>query len=65
MRLRLNRQRDLFEADHKAADIPTSQKTILVGLIERLLMEALADDDSQAHAASDKSREAAHEQDNA
>ena len=64
MRLRLNRQRDLFEADHKAADIPTSQKTILVGLIERLLVEALADDDA-AHSANDKTKEAAHEQDHA
>jgi hypothetical protein len=67
MRPRLSRQRDLFKVSHKPADIPTTQKDILVSLLERLLVEALADDDAAhaAHAANDKTKEAAHEQDQA
>ena len=64
MRPRPRRQADLFEADRKKSDIPTTQKDILVSLIERLLVEALADDDA-AHSANDKTKEAAHEQDHA
>ena len=64
MRPRPSQQRDLFKVDRKSADIPATQKDILVRLIERLLVEALADDDA-AHSANDKTKEAAHEQDHA
>ncbi|MCK1569490.1 hypothetical protein IVB08_37280 [Bradyrhizobium sp. 173] len=35
MRPRPSRQRDLFEVDQKMLDIPTTQKPLLVSLIER------------------------------
>jgi hypothetical protein len=41
MRPRPSRQRDLFEVDQKMSDIPTTQKPLLVSLIERMLVEAL------------------------
>jgi hypothetical protein len=47
------------------SDIPNSQKTLLVSLIERMLVEALADDGVATYEASDKTREAADEQDHA
>ena len=65
MRSRLSPQQDLFNVDRKPADIPTTQKGVLVSLIERLLVEALADESTPAPAANDKTREAAHEQDHA
>ena len=65
MRPRLNRQRDLFEAERKASNIPSTQKPLLVSLIERLLIEALVDDGTVIRAASDMAREVAHEQDHA
>lgn len=65
MRPRPSRQRDLFAFDQKKSDIPSTQKTLLVSLIERLLVEALANDGTATPAASDKTREAAHEQDHA
>jgi hypothetical protein len=49
----------------KDVDIPNSQKTLLVSLIERMLVEALADDGVATYEASDKTREAADEQDHA
>jgi hypothetical protein len=65
MRPRPSRQRDLFEVDQKMSDIPNSQKTLLVRLIERMLVEALADDGVATYEASDKTRESADEQDHA
>ena len=65
MRPRLNRQRDLFEAERKASDIPSTQRTILVSLIERLLVEALVDHGPEIGAFSETTREAGHEQDHA
>jgi hypothetical protein len=65
MRPRPSRQRDLFEVDQKMSDIPDTQKTLLVNLIERMLVAALADDSAATHAASDKTREVADEQDHA
>ena len=65
MRPLASRQRDLFEVDQKMLDIPTTQKPLLVSLIERMLVEALADDGVATHAASDKAREVADEQDRA
>jgi hypothetical protein len=47
------------------SDIPNTQKTLLVNLIERMLVAALADDSVATHAASDKTREVADEQDHA
>ncbi len=64
MRPLLSRQRDLFEVDQKMSDIPTTQKPLLV-IIERMLVEALADDGVATHAASYKAREVADEQDRA
>ena len=51
--------------DRKPTDIPATQKSVLVSLVERLLVEALADENSPAPAVNDKTREAAHEQDHA
>jgi hypothetical protein len=65
MRPRPSRQRDLFEVDQKMSDIPNAQNPLLVSLIERMLVEALADDDIATDAASDKAREVADEQDRA
>jgi hypothetical protein len=62
MRLPPSRQRDLFEVDQKILDIPNTQKPLLVSVIERMLVEALADDDA-THAANDKATEVADEQD--
>jgi len=63
MRPRPSRQRDLFEVDQKMSDIPNTQKPLLVSMIERMLVEALANDGTPA--ANDKAREAADEQDHA
>lgn len=65
MRPRPSRERDLFEVDQKMLDIPTTQKPLLVSLIKRMLVEAIADDGVATHAASDKAREVADEQDRA
>jgi len=63
MRSRPSWQRDLFEVDQKMLDIPNTQKPLLVSVIERMLVEALADDDVATHAANDKATEVADEQD--
>jgi hypothetical protein len=60
---RLSWQQDLFEVDQKMWDIPNTQKPLLISLIERMLVEALADDGVTTHAASEKAREVADEQD--
>ena len=65
MRPRPSRQRDLFEVDQKMLDIPNTQKPLLVSVIERMLVEALADDGVARYEASVKTREAADEQDHA
>ena len=65
MRPRPSRQRDLFEVDQKISDIPNTQKPLLVSLIERMLVEALADDGVATYEASVNAREAADEQDHA
>ena len=61
MRALPSRQRDLFEVEQKMADIPTTRKPLLVSLIERMLVEALADDGVATHGASDIAREVADE----
>ena len=65
MRPQPRRQADLFEADRKMSGVPIAQKAILVSLIERLLVEALANEEAPVHGADDKTREATHEQDHA
>jgi len=56
-------QRSLFEEDRKTPDIPASQRSSLVRLIEGLLVEALATGANIATGT--ETREAAHEQDHA
>jgi hypothetical protein len=63
MRPRPSRQGDLFESDQKRLEISAAQKPLIVSLIERMLVEALADDGVATHATSDKAREVADEQD--
>jgi hypothetical protein len=59
-------QRSLFEEDRKTPDIPVSQRSTLVRLIEGLLVEALADGASiETGTPPTETREAAHEQDHA
>jgi len=59
------RHRDLFDEERETPPVPTSLRSALVQLIERLLTEALTDDRSETDAATPASREAAHEQDHA
>ena len=65
MPIRPNQQRDLFEVERKASDIPIAQKALLVSQIERLLVEALVDDGAATRTASETIREVTHEQDHA
>jgi hypothetical protein len=43
MRAEASRQRDLFEKDQPAAEVPTTARVTLVRLIEELLVEAIVD----------------------
>ena len=64
MQPRHHLQRSLFEEDRKTPDIPASQRSTLVRLIEGLLVEALADGaDIEKGTPATETREAAHEQD--
>jgi hypothetical protein len=64
MQTRRNLQRSLFEQDRQTPEIPTSQRSALVRLIEGLLVEALADGaDIETGTPTSETREAAHEQD--
>jgi hypothetical protein len=66
MQTRHHLQRSLFEEDRKTPDIPASQRSTLVSLIEGLLVEALADSaNMETGTPTTKTREAAHEQDHA
>ena len=66
MQPRHHLQRSLFEEDRKTPDIPASQRSTLVRLIEGLLVEALADGASiETGTPTTEAREAAHEQDHA
>jgi len=56
MRLRQPRQRDLFETDRTVAEIPAARRMALVRLVERLLVEAVAEREAAAQG---------HEQDHA
>ena len=61
MQSRRHLQRSLFEEDRKTPDIPASQRSTLVRLIEGLLVEALAD--IETGTPTTETRGAAHEQD--
>jgi hypothetical protein len=65
MQPRHRRQRDLFEEDRKALDIPAAQRSVLVRLIEVLLVEALAGSRGEPSLATAQTRGATHEQDHA
>ncbi len=66
MQPRRHFQRSLFEEERKTPDIPVSQRSTLVRLIEGLLVEALADCASmETGTPTTEAREAAHEQDHA
>ena len=67
MQPRHHLQRSLFEEDRKTPDIPASQRSTLVRLIEGLLVEALADgaNNIETGTPTTETREAAHEQDHA
>ena len=65
MRLRQPRQRDLFERDRTVAEIPVARRMALVRLVERLLVEAVAEREAAAQADGLEMREAGHEQDHA
>ena len=58
-------QRNLFEEEHAVPEVPAAQRSVLVRLIERLLVEALANDGGEARVATPETQEAAHEQDHA
>jgi predicted HAD superfamily Cof-like phosphohydrolase len=65
MRPRQTQQRDLFETDRATAEIPAARRMTLVRLIERLLVEAVAECEAAAQAGGLETREAGHEQDHA
>ena len=66
MQPRHHLQRSLFEEDRKTPDVPASQRSTLVRLIEGLLVEALADGTIiETGTPTTETREAADEQDHA
>lgn len=65
MRSRQTRQRDLFETDRTTAAIPAARRMTLVRLVERLLVEAVAECEAAAQADRLETKEAGHEQDHA
>jgi hypothetical protein len=65
MRQRPRLQRDLFERKRELPKVPAALRGALVQLIERLLIEALADDRGETSVAAPAAREAVHEQDHA
>jgi hypothetical protein len=64
MRQRPRLRRDLFEEKREMPKVPASLRGALVQLIERLLIEALADDRGETSVVA-PAREAVHEQDHA
>jgi hypothetical protein len=65
MRAGPSRQRDLFEEDRPAAEVPTTVRVTLIRLIEELLVEAIVDGSVEPRADGNAAREARHEQDHA
>ena len=65
MQPRHHLQRSLFEEDRKTPDVPASQRSTLVRLIEGLLVAALGDGANIETGTRTETREAAHEQDHA
>jgi hypothetical protein len=60
-----SRQRDLFEEDRPAAEVPTTVRVTLIRLIEELLVEAVVDGSVAPRADGNAAREAGDEQDHA
>jgi hypothetical protein len=60
-----SRQRDLFEEDQPATEVPSTVRVTLIGLIEELLVEAIVDGSVEPRADGSAAREAGHEQDHA
>ena len=58
-------QRNLFEEERAASAVPAAQRSVLVRLIERLLVEALANDGGEARVATPETTEATHEENHA
>jgi hypothetical protein len=66
MRSQTSRQQELFEEVRKIADIPEAQRIILLGLVERLLVEAVTGrDEGQRSTGNCEGTEIEHEQDHA
>ena len=66
MQPRHHLQRSLFKEDRKTPDVPASQRSTLVRLIEGLLVAALGDGANiETGTRTTETREAAHEQDHA
>jgi hypothetical protein len=64
MHPRHHSQQDLFKEDRSLPEMPTQQRSLVVGLITGLLVEAIGSD-SEASAAITETTEVAHEQDHA
>ena len=62
MRAGPSRQRDLYEEDRPAAEVPTTVRVTLIRLIEELLVEAIVDASVEPKADGNAAREARHEQ---
>lgn len=66
MRLQDSQQQELFEEARKMADIPDAQRSILLRLLERLLVEAVTVRDEGKRSVGNCERtEIEHEQDHA
>jgi hypothetical protein len=65
MRSRQTRQRDLFETDRATAEIPAARRMTLIRLVERLLVEAVAECEAASQAGGLETRGAGNEQDHA
>jgi hypothetical protein len=66
MRSQDSQQHELFEEARKTADIPDAQRSILLRLLERLLIEAVTvRDEGKRSVDNSESAEIEHEQDHA
>jgi hypothetical protein len=63
MRARSSRQRDLFEEDQPAMEVPTTVRVTIIRLIEVLLVEAIVEGNVESRGDGNAAREARHEQD--
>jgi hypothetical protein len=65
MRAGPSRQRDLFEEEQAAAEVPATVRVTLIRLTEELPVEAIGDGSVEPRADGNGAREAGHEQDHA